>query len=78
MIVGVWRHHASVSELHERLRVVRPEEIVTTLDEVLTRCDELSIDTLAPRTKPASKPAVVAATGDGHDTAGNEAEANAG
>ena len=50
IVVGLWLHPAGLPELHERLRVTRPEEIVTTLDEALAQCDRLAIDTMAPRT----------------------------
>jgi predicted PurR-regulated permease PerM len=35
IVVGVWRHHASLAELNERLRVTRPDEVVTTLTEAI-------------------------------------------
>lgn len=41
MLIGVWQHRTSTIELHERLRVARPEEIVATLAEAVVGIERL-------------------------------------
>lgn len=36
LVVAVWRHRSQSAELHERLRAVRPDEIVGTLADAIT------------------------------------------
>lgn len=48
IVAGIWRHDANIAELQDRLRVAKPEEIVTTLQQAMARLEKHS-DALAPR-----------------------------
>jgi predicted PurR-regulated permease PerM len=59
LIVGVWKHRTSLVELHERLRVVREEDIVATLAEAVSAAARI-LGIPVPRTEPVAEPAAPA------------------
>jgi predicted PurR-regulated permease PerM len=58
MVVGIWRHPHSLDELHERLHLVRPDEIVSTLTQAVSAVEKiLPAGTLRPQTPAPGKEA---------------------